>query len=241
MAGSARTFRATMIGFQPYETFQLLIETGGIDRTNTLLCAACDAFARRGRPRLPKLEQFTALAQRLFPAAAPSARAKAAATLGRSEFLPRNSRTWSSPISAKISPTIWSRAEALRCDDAEDHLDRRRLHRGGIGAARRPHQRRPRQALPDQQPQGVSRTRDQHGDRAARPLSQRACPLGADGPPGGLVARGARGLRLRPAGARLLRSQRPTASRSSWPLRAARRRPRRSSARSSSSRSRRPS
>ena len=32
-----------MIGFQPYETFQLLIETGGVDRTNTLLCAACDA------------------------------------------------------------------------------------------------------------------------------------------------------------------------------------------------------
>ena len=26
-----------MLGFQPYETFQLLIETGGIDRTNTLL------------------------------------------------------------------------------------------------------------------------------------------------------------------------------------------------------------
>ena len=25
-----------MLGFQPYETFQLLIETGGIDRTNTL-------------------------------------------------------------------------------------------------------------------------------------------------------------------------------------------------------------
>ena len=26
-----------MLGFQPFETFQLLIETGGIDRTNTLL------------------------------------------------------------------------------------------------------------------------------------------------------------------------------------------------------------
>jgi hypothetical protein len=76
-----------MIGFQPYETFQLLIETGGIDRTNTLLCAACDAFARRGKPMPAEIEQFTALAQRLFPTAAPSARAKAAATLGRAETL----------------------------------------------------------------------------------------------------------------------------------------------------------
>ena len=42
-------FGAHMIGFQPYETFQLLIETGGIERTNTLLCAACDAYARRGK------------------------------------------------------------------------------------------------------------------------------------------------------------------------------------------------
>ena len=35
-----------MLGFQPYETFQLLIETGGVDRTNTLLIAACDAYVR---------------------------------------------------------------------------------------------------------------------------------------------------------------------------------------------------
>lgn len=76
-----------MIGFQPYETFQLLIETGGVDRTNTLLCAACDAFARRGRPTPAELEQFTTLAQRLFPSASPAARAKAAATLGRSADL----------------------------------------------------------------------------------------------------------------------------------------------------------
>lgn len=76
-----------MIGFQPYETFQLLIETGGIDRTNTLLCAACDAYARRGKPTQAEMEQFAALAQRLFPTAAPSARAKAAATLGRAETL----------------------------------------------------------------------------------------------------------------------------------------------------------
>ena len=76
-----------MIGFQPYETFQLLIETGGIDRTNTLLCAACDAYARRIKPTQAEVEQFVALAQRLFPTAAPSARAKAAATLGKSEHL----------------------------------------------------------------------------------------------------------------------------------------------------------
>lgn len=76
-----------MIGFQPYETFQLLIETGGIDRTNTLLVAACDAYARRGKPTPAEMEQFVALAQRLFPTAAPSARAKAASTLGRSESL----------------------------------------------------------------------------------------------------------------------------------------------------------
>jgi hypothetical protein len=76
-----------MIGFQPYETFQLLIETGGIDRTNTLLCAACDAYARRSKPTPAEVEQFATLAQRLFPTAAPSARAKAAATLGRAELL----------------------------------------------------------------------------------------------------------------------------------------------------------
>jgi len=76
-----------MLGFQPYETFQLLIETGGIDRTNTLLIAACDAYARRGRATQQETEQFFALAARLFPSAAPSARAKAAAALGRSESL----------------------------------------------------------------------------------------------------------------------------------------------------------
>jgi hypothetical protein len=76
-----------MIGFQPYETFNLLVETGGVDRTNTLLCAAADAFARRGRPTQAEMEQFAILAQRLFPAASPAARAKAAATLGRSENL----------------------------------------------------------------------------------------------------------------------------------------------------------
>ena len=76
-----------MLGFQPYETFQLLIETGGIDRTNTLLVAACDAYARRGRATAQETEQFHALAARLFPAAAPSARAKAAGALGRSDSL----------------------------------------------------------------------------------------------------------------------------------------------------------
>ncbi|MCW5721278.1 MAG: DUF2336 domain-containing protein [Devosia sp.] len=76
-----------MLGFQPYETFQLLIETGGVDRTNTLLIAACDAYARRGRPTGPEMEQFEALAGRLFPSASPQARTKAAAILGRAELL----------------------------------------------------------------------------------------------------------------------------------------------------------
>jgi hypothetical protein len=76
-----------MLGFQPYETFQLLVEAGGVDRTSTLLVAACDAFARRGRPTGAETEQFEALASRLFPAATAPARAKAAATLGRSENL----------------------------------------------------------------------------------------------------------------------------------------------------------
>jgi len=76
-----------MIGFQPYETFQLLIESGGVDRANTLLVAACDAFARRGKPHVLEVEQFEVLAARLFPTAATAARMKAAATLGRSLFL----------------------------------------------------------------------------------------------------------------------------------------------------------
>lgn len=76
-----------MIGFQPYETFQLLIETGGVDRANTLLVAACDAFSRRRMPPQAEVEQFEALANRLFPTATPSARSKGAATLGRAETL----------------------------------------------------------------------------------------------------------------------------------------------------------
>jgi len=76
-----------MLGFQPYETFQLLVENGGIDRTNTLLIAACDAYARRGKPTNPELEQFEALAGRLFPAAGAQARTKAATVLARAEFL----------------------------------------------------------------------------------------------------------------------------------------------------------
>ncbi len=76
-----------MLGFQPYETFQLLIETGGVDRTNTLLIAACDAYARRGKPTAPEMEQFETLAGRLFPVASAQARAKGAAILGRAETL----------------------------------------------------------------------------------------------------------------------------------------------------------
>lgn len=76
-----------MLGFQPYETFQLLIETGSPDRINTLLVAACDAYARRGQPNHAEMEQFTALAERLFPDASELARVKAAATLGRADVL----------------------------------------------------------------------------------------------------------------------------------------------------------
>lgn len=74
---------AQMIGFQPYETFQLLIETGGIERANTLLVAACDAYARRSNPPTAEVEQFEALAERLFLTAAPSAREMAAESLAR--------------------------------------------------------------------------------------------------------------------------------------------------------------
>jgi hypothetical protein len=76
-----------MLGFQPFETFQLLLVTGWNDLTNWLQVAACDAYARRGRATQQETEQFHALAARLFPAAAPSARAKAAGALGRSESL----------------------------------------------------------------------------------------------------------------------------------------------------------
>ena len=76
-----------MLGFQPYETFQLLIETGSGDRINTLLVAACDAYARRGQPTPAETEQFTTLAERLCPDSSEQARAKAAATLGRSDAL----------------------------------------------------------------------------------------------------------------------------------------------------------
>lgn len=70
-----------MIGFQPYETFQLLIETGGIERANTLLIAACEAFAQRPDPAPSEVRQFEVLAARLFPTAAPTARATAAGIL----------------------------------------------------------------------------------------------------------------------------------------------------------------
>ncbi len=76
-----------MIGFQPYETFQLLVETGGEDRANTLLIAACDAFAHRRRPPQSEVEQFEALATRLFRTTAPAARKKAAAALSKADTL----------------------------------------------------------------------------------------------------------------------------------------------------------
>ncbi|WP_332717137.1 DUF2336 domain-containing protein [Pelagibacterium mangrovi] len=76
-----------MIGFQPYETFQLLIETGGIERANTLLVAACDAYARRAKPLPAEAEQFETLAKRLFPAAAVEARTRAAGILASAQNL----------------------------------------------------------------------------------------------------------------------------------------------------------
>lgn len=76
-----------MIGFQPYETFQLLVETGGVDRANTLLIAACDAFAHRRRPPQSEIDQFEALATRLFGTAAPQALKKAADALAKAEVL----------------------------------------------------------------------------------------------------------------------------------------------------------
>lgn len=76
-----------MIGFQPYETFQLLIETGGTERASTLLVAACDGYARRAKPLASEAEQFEALAKRLFPSAAPEARTKAAGILASAQNL----------------------------------------------------------------------------------------------------------------------------------------------------------
>ncbi|MEX0861027.1 MAG: DUF2336 domain-containing protein [Cucumibacter sp.] len=73
-----------MIGFQPYETFQILVESGGVSRAGTLLVAACDAFVRRPRPTGSELAQFEALAGRLFPAAASPARQSAAKLLAAS-------------------------------------------------------------------------------------------------------------------------------------------------------------
>ncbi|NOZ33594.1 MAG: DUF2336 domain-containing protein [Alphaproteobacteria bacterium] len=76
-----------MIGFQPYETFRLLIETGGVERANTLLVAACDAYSRRPKPLPAELLQFEELATRLFPSASATAREHAARLLARAEFL----------------------------------------------------------------------------------------------------------------------------------------------------------
>lgn len=86
-----------MLGFQPYETFELLIESGGADRANTLLIAACDAYARRGRSSKTETEQFEALAERLFPLADATSRAEAALTLGKSDEL-----------SAKLEKVVFS-------------------------------------------------------------------------------------------------------------------------------------
>ncbi len=76
-----------MIGFQPYETFQLLSETGDTKRASNLLIAACDAFTRKAKPLQSEIEQFETLASRLFETAQTSATHKAAAILGRSQHL----------------------------------------------------------------------------------------------------------------------------------------------------------
>lgn len=76
-----------MIGFQPYETFKLLIENGGIERANTLLVAACDAFAQRPKPDYAELRQFETLAERLFPSAEAKARTRAALKLTHAPYL----------------------------------------------------------------------------------------------------------------------------------------------------------
>jgi hypothetical protein len=72
---------------QPYETFQMLLETGGADRVNSLLVAACDAYARGGRPTSSEIAQFEALASQLFLSAGAQAKAKAASILGRAPAL----------------------------------------------------------------------------------------------------------------------------------------------------------
>ncbi len=76
-----------MIGFQPYETFQRLAETGGIDRINTLLKASCDAFSKRKKPDPSEIKQFEVLATRLFQIASPEVRKQAALILKQSENL----------------------------------------------------------------------------------------------------------------------------------------------------------
>ncbi len=76
-----------MIGFQPYETYQLLTQTNDSKRASSLLVAACDAFMRRIKPLPNEIEQFETLATRLFQTAQDKARHKGAAILGRSENL----------------------------------------------------------------------------------------------------------------------------------------------------------
>ena len=76
-----------MIGFQPFETFQTLAETGDKERASTLLVAACDAYMRKKSPLPSEVEQFETLAERLFQTANTQSRHKSAAILGSSEKL----------------------------------------------------------------------------------------------------------------------------------------------------------
>ena len=79
-----------MIGFQPFETFQLLAQSSDGDRANTLLIASCDAFARRKKPDMGEIEQFEVLASRLFQIASVSTRNKAALLLKSAQNLTPN-------------------------------------------------------------------------------------------------------------------------------------------------------
>ncbi len=74
-----------MIGFRPFETFQLLAETDDIERANTLLKASCDAFVMRKKPDSDEIKQFEILASRLFQIATPNVRQQCAHILKNSE------------------------------------------------------------------------------------------------------------------------------------------------------------
>ncbi len=121
------------------------------------------------------MEQFAALAQRLFPTAAPSARAKAAATLGAFRApVARTRRARDRAICGETSPDfLVQRADSPKADHAQDRRGQRRMLTAASLARRsdltnivlaKP--------VPDEQPQGLPRAGHQHLDRArAAPTS----------------------------------------------------------------------